>query len=127
MSFTAGAVNGAVTKIANVDVAANRLVALHTDPTRVVYPSGAGAIVYGVTMHSATAGNPVMIAKDGEFPVACDGNVANIGIGTRIISEGTGGLGRLTTGSPACIVGAALQASTAAADVILVDLKLQFI
>lgn len=127
MSYTGGAVNGAVTKIANVAITANRLVALHTDASQVVYPSGAGGLVYGVAMHSADAGAPVMIAKCGEFPVMVDGNTANIAIGDELIAEGTDGFARKTTGSPSMVVGMACAASTADGDVIVVDLKLQFI
>lgn len=127
MSFTGGAVNGAVTKIANVAIETNRLVALHTDAAQVVYPAGAGGIIYGVSMHSAAAGEPIMIAKSGEFPVKVDGNTANIAIGDELIAEGTDGFARKTTGSPSMVLGMAMAASTADGDVILVDLKLQFI
>lgn len=127
MSYTGGAVNGAVTKIANVAVEANRLVALHTDAAQVVYPSGAGGLIYGVTMHSASAGDPVQIAKTGEYPVRVDGNTAAIAIGDELIAEGTDGFARKTTGSPTMVLGMACALSTADNDLILVDLKLQFI
>lgn len=127
MSYTGGAVKGAVTKIANVAIATNRLVALHTDAAQVVYPSGAGGLVYGVSMHAADAGAPVMIAKLGEFPVAVDGNTANIAIGDELIAEGTDGFARKTTGTPSMVVGMAMAASTADGDVILVNLNPQFI
>lgn len=114
-----------VTLTAKVDLEAHRLVRLDaTDTNLADYPSGQFGEVFGITLHAASAGNPVAVARGGFALLKVDGNASNVVAGDSICAHDNTGVGQKVAGGAAgsrkCI-GFACAASTADGDLISVE------